>query len=118
MSPGPDADTALLVHIRDCIERIAEYAGGDRRRFDSSRLVQDAIVRNLQTPAESSQRLSDAIKATEPQIAWHDLSGFRNIVVHGYLRLDLSIVWAIVERELAALYAAAERMAERTAPKP
>ena len=51
--------------MRECIERVWEYTGRDRTRFEKSRLVQDAVVRNLQTLTESSQRLSDGIKATE-----------------------------------------------------
>jgi uncharacterized protein with HEPN domain len=41
--------------------------------------VQDGVIRNLQTLAESSQRLSSEIKATEPQIPWRELAGFRNV---------------------------------------
>lgn len=72
MTPGPDADRVLLAHMRDCLDRIAEYTGGDRSRFDASRLVQDAVIRNPQTLAESSQRLSNELKATEAQIPWRD----------------------------------------------
>jgi hypothetical protein len=60
--------------MRDCLERIAEYTGADRARFEFSRLVQDAVIRNLQTLAEASQRLSSDIKVTEPQIPWRELS--------------------------------------------
>jgi uncharacterized protein with HEPN domain len=56
----------LLTHMRECLDRIAEYANAERKRFDASRLVQDAVIRNLQTLAESSQRLSSDIKRTEP----------------------------------------------------
>jgi ABC-type uncharacterized transport system permease subunit len=41
--------------MRECIERIREYTAGDRSRFETSRLVQDAVIRNLQTLTESSQ---------------------------------------------------------------
>lgn len=62
MIPGPDTDRVLLAHMGECIERIREYTAGDRSRFEASRLVQDAVIRNLQTLTESSQRLSDDIK--------------------------------------------------------
>ncbi len=71
--------------MRECLQRIQEYTAGDRARFESSRLVQDATVRNLQTLAESSQRLSSDIQVTEPGIPWRELAGFRNVIVHGYL---------------------------------
>ena len=111
MTPGPDADPALLAHMRDCLERIHEYTRGERDRYETSRLVQDAVIRNLQTLAESSQRLSDALKATEPQVPWRELSGFRNVIVHGYLGVDLAAVWLVVEQDLPALADAVVRMA-------
>lgn len=94
----------------DCLERVSDYTGGERSRFDGSRLIQDAVVRNLQTLAESSQRLSSDIKATEAQIPWRELSGFRNVLVHDYLGIDLEAVWLVVEQDLPALSAACRRM--------
>lgn len=64
MNPGPESDRLLLAHMRDCLDRILEYTNAERSRFDASRLVQDAVIRNLQTLAESSQRLSSEIKGT------------------------------------------------------
>ena len=113
MTPGPDADRVLLAHMQECLARIHEYTGADRERFVRSRLVQDAVIRNLQTLAESSQRLSPDAKAAEPQIPWRDLAGFRNVIVHGYLGVDLGAVWLVVEQDLPALDAALNRMAGR-----
>ena len=113
MKPGAEADRVLLAHMCDCLDRIAEYANAERTRFDASRLVQDAVIRNLQTLAESSQRLSGEIKGTEPQIPWRELSGFRNVIVHGYLGVDLGAVWLVVEQDLPALTAAVNRMTTR-----
>jgi len=113
VNPGPEADRVLLAHMRDCLDRILEYTNAERSRFDASRLVQDAVIRNLQTLAESSQRLSSEIKATEPQIPWRELAGFRNVIVHGYLGVDLGAVWLVVEQDLPALVEAVNRMATR-----
>ena len=117
MNPGPEADRVLLTHMRDCLDRILEYTNAERSRFDASRLVQDAVIRNLQTLAESSQRLSSEIKGTEPQIPWRELAGFRNVIVHGYLGVDLGAVWLVVEQDLPALTAAVNRMTTRLGPQ-
>ena len=117
MNPGPEADRVLLAHMRDCLDRIVEYTHAERARFDASRLVQDAVIRNLQTLAESSQRLSSEIKSTEPQIPWRELAGFRNEIVHGYLGVDLGAVWLVVEQDLPALSVAVKRMAARLDPQ-
>lgn len=116
MKPGPEADRVLLSHMLDCLDRIAEYTNTERSRFDASRLVQDAVIRNLQTLAESSQRLSSEIKGTEPQIPWRELAGFRNLIVHGYLGVDLAAVWLVVEQDLPALTEAVNRMALHLSP--
>ncbi len=47
MKPGPQADLVLLEHMLDCLKRINEYTGHQKGRFDGSRLVQDAVIRNL-----------------------------------------------------------------------
>ena len=71
--------------------------------FYDSRLVQDAVIRNLQVMAESSQRLSDEIKSQYPDVPWNDISGFRNILVHDYLGIDLDVIWSVIEQELPRL---------------
>jgi uncharacterized protein with HEPN domain len=75
----------------------------DKETFMSTSIVQDAVVRNLQVLAESTQRLSEQAKQTQPQIDWHRIAGFRNILVHGYLGIDIERIWNIVEREIPGL---------------
>jgi uncharacterized protein with HEPN domain len=106
----------LLTHMLECLTRINEYTGHERAPFDNSRLVQDAVIRNLQTLAESSQRLSADVKATEAQTPWRELSGFRNVIVHGYLGIDLEAVWWVVEQDLPPLSEALKRMLSRLPP--
>ncbi len=112
MSPDRSTDAVLLAHIADCIARVNEYAGRSRRAFFDSRLVQDAVVRNLQILSESTQRLSPEIKDTEPSVPWRGIAGFRNVLAHGYLGLDLEAIWTVVEHDLPDLADAVERMAD------
>jgi uncharacterized protein with HEPN domain len=116
VNPGPEADRVLLAHMRDCLDRILEYTNAERASFYASRLVQDAVIRNLQTLTESSQRLSSEIKGTEPQIPWRELAGFRNVIVHGYLGIDVEAVWLVVEQDLPALSEAVDRMSTHLGP--
>ena len=116
MRPDPHSDRVLLNHIRECLERIEEFTGGQPDRFLSSTLVQDAVLRNLQTMAESTQRLSPTIKATEPTIPWWQIAGFRNVLAHGYLGLDLEAIRMVIERDLPVLREAVDRMKRSTRP--
>jgi len=97
-------DKLYLIHIGECIGRIEQYLPGrSKHTFLSSTLLQDAILRNLQTMAESTQRLSGYLKAKHPEINWHKISGFRNLLVHDYLGVDAERVWKIIEIDLPAL---------------
>ena len=72
-------------------------------RFMASHTLQDAVLRNLQTMAESTRRLSDDLKTTEPEIEWRRIAAFRNVLVHDYLGIDLEIVWEVAQRDLPKL---------------
>ena len=96
-------DKLYLVHIGECISHIQQYVEDGREPFLTSTLIQDAVIRNLQILAESSQRLSDSVKALHPEIDWREISAFRNILVHGYFGVNLSRVWDIVEQDLPPL---------------
>ena len=96
-------DGLYLVHIHECIQRIEQYVEGGREAFMRSPLVQDAVIRNLQVMAESTQRLSDAFKQQHSKVDWRALTGFRNVLVHEYLGVDIDRVWQIVERNLPEL---------------
>jgi uncharacterized protein with HEPN domain len=97
-------DRLYLIHINECIERINSYIRGkDKQQFLDSTFTQDAVLRNLQVLAESTQRLSDAAKESASEIDWFKIAGFRNVLVHDYLGIDIEQVWNILEKELPEL---------------
>ncbi|MGD0752087.1 MAG: DUF86 domain-containing protein [Anaerolineales bacterium] len=104
-------DRLYLIHINECIQRIEKYVGeGGRDAFMASDLLQDAIIRNLQTLAESATRVSDGLQEKHPEVDWLKIRGFRNVLVHDYLGVDLDRVWNILENDLPKLKAAIEKM--------
>jgi uncharacterized protein with HEPN domain len=92
-----------LIHIQECLTRIELYTGEGKDAFLADIKTQDAVLRNLQTLAESTQRLSDELKAAHPDIDWRRISGFGNVLVHDYLSVNLVRVWEIIERNLPNL---------------
>jgi uncharacterized protein with HEPN domain len=78
----------------------------------ASHMLQDAVLRNLQVMAESTQRLSEAMKAMQPDIEWLKIAAFRNILVHDYLGIDLETVWDITQHDIPDLKRAVEAMPE------
>jgi uncharacterized protein with HEPN domain len=96
-------DRLYLIHIQEAIERIEEYTQDGKEFFLDDRKTQDAVLRNLHTLAESSQRISNALREQYPQVDWRILAAFRNVVVHDYLGISLDRVWDIVQNDLPRL---------------
>ncbi len=96
-------DRLYLIHMKECIQRIEKYSAGGKQQFMEQELIQDAIIRNLQVLTESSQRISSERKSIHTEVDWIALSGFRNILVHGYLGVDVEKVWNIIINDLPPL---------------
>ncbi|HYO48726.1 MAG TPA: DUF86 domain-containing protein [Chloroflexia bacterium] len=96
-------DRLYLIHISECIARIEQYTSEGRERFFEDAKTQDAVLRNLQVLAESTQRLSESVKSLHANIDWPRIAGFRNVLVHDYLGVNLVRVWEIIERNLPDL---------------
>jgi uncharacterized protein with HEPN domain len=103
-------DRVYLIYISECITNIRELTASGREAFWVTKHDQAAVFYYLQTLAESTQRLSEALKANHPEINWAVIAGFRNRLVHGYLSVNLKIVWDIIENDLEPLREAVEVM--------
>ncbi len=106
-------DLTYLVHIRECIQRVIRFTAAGRELFLRDEMVQGAVLRNLQIMAESSKRISEGTKALEPAVDWPAIAGFRNVLVHDYLGVDLEEVWLIVEGFLPDLDSRISRLIDR-----
>ena len=93
-------DALYLRHIMECIRRIEQNAAGGQEQWMASHTLQDAVLRNLQTMSESTQRLSEALKARHPEVEWPRIVAFRNVLVHDYLGIDLDRIWEIIQRDV------------------
>lgn len=103
-------DRLYLIHIRECIGWVQDDTRVGREVFLTNRTIRDAVLRNLQIMAESTQRLSAEVKARHPTVPWAQLAGFRNILVHAYLGIRHELVWTFIERDLPLLSATVDSM--------
>lgn len=86
------------------------YTAPEKEFFLSDTKTQDAVLRNLQTLAESTQRLPEELKAKYPDVPWRAISGFRNLLAHDYLGVNQSTVWDICRHDLPGLGAVVASM--------
>ena len=74
-----------------------------RADFLADWLLRGAAIRNFEIVGEAVKRVSAELQAAHPEIPWADLAGLRDVLIHQYFRVDLEILWALIERRLAGL---------------
>lgn len=103
-------DRLYLESIRECLERIEEYADADAATFMNSRLIQDGVIRNLELIGEATKNLSAELRAANPEIPWRQIAGMRDVLIHDYLKVNLARVWSTVVTDLPPLRATVLRL--------
>lgn len=109
MSRYPQRLPDYLGHILEAIERIQHYVEDmDEVGFLDNKLVQDAVIRNLEVIGEASrniERVHPEFAAAHPELPLALANDMRNSLAHGYFKVDLEIVWKTIQVNLPDLQA-------------
>lgn len=69
-----------------------------------------AVVRAIEIIGEAAAQVSPELRADTPQIAWRNIIGMRNIIVHAYADLSYPIIWDVATLNLPELIHAIEQL--------
>lgn len=105
-------DRLYLEHIRGAILKITSYSAGGWEAFSDNSMAQDAVLRNFEIIGEAAKRLSDAGKNRRPDIPWREIAGFRDVLIHNYMGVNLRRVWNVIENNLPKLQQAVDDLLE------
>jgi len=105
--PDPLRLGDYLGHILDAIKQIQNYCEDiDEVTFHSNRLIQDAVIRNFEIIGEASknvERVAPEFVAAHPELPLAFAYDMRNLLAHGYYKVDVNVVWKTIERDLPYL---------------
>lgn len=107
---------SYLAHILKAIERIESYTEElDEIAFLQNEMTQDAVIRNLEVIGEASRNIEKRypqFATAHPELPLTSAYEMRNALAHGYFKVDLSIVWKTLERDLPELHTQAKSLIE------
>jgi uncharacterized protein with HEPN domain len=96
-------DIERLLDISEAISRIERYAAQGKQVFEEDELIQTWIAYHLQVIGEAARATSVEFKSQYSDLPWVEIVGLRNVLVHEYFRINVEVVWAIVEADLPRL---------------
>ena len=100
-----DKNTFAILAMLEAIQKIEEFTKGisNADEFYSNQLVFDACLMNFILIGEMTLRIDESLKNDTQDIEWYKIKGFRNIVAHDYLGIDVEEVWQIIKSEMPKL---------------
>ncbi len=106
-----ERDLHSLVDILMSAKQALMYMSGKTKaEFLENRLVQDAVIRRIEIVGEAGRRISEQTRLSLSQIPWTQIIGMRNFIVHEYDKVDLEVVWQVVQNNLPTLIAEIEKV--------
>jgi uncharacterized protein with HEPN domain len=97
-------DQASIIDIVRAGQLILQFAQGlNRDQLESDLRTQSAILYQIAIMGEATKRLSREFREQHPEVPWDDIAGMRDVVAHQYDRIDLDIVWQVIQRNIPEL---------------
>ena len=110
MTTTPD----YSVYLRDILE-YARSAQEFIRRIDFDAFVNNrektfAVFHALEVIGEAARHIPTNVHAKYPQVPWRQVTGTRDILIHGYAGINLKSIWNTVQNDLPTLIETVEQM--------
>ena len=66
-------------------------------------MATDAVIRNFEIIGEAASHIPKEIQMKYPFVEWKEMIGFRNVLIHGYFRIEIKTVWDTVKNNIPIL---------------
>jgi uncharacterized protein with HEPN domain len=97
-------DDASLVDIFKAGQRVLEFSQGlSRADLETEDMRVSAVLYQIEIVGEATKRLSQAFRDAHPTVPWSRAAGMRDIIAHHYDRIDLDVVWNVIQQSIPEL---------------
>lgn len=91
----------FLRHILDeasfCVRQTTTV---DFETFINDEVLRRAIVRSLEIIGEASKNIPPDFKSKYPLVAWKEMAGMRDRLIHHYFGVDHETVWRTLKEDI------------------
>ena len=91
----------FLRHIQDetlfCLRRTSDI---EYDIFIKDETLCRAVVRSLEIIGEASKNILPDLKVRYPLVAWKDMAGMRDRLIHHYFGVDYETVWKTLKEDI------------------
>ena len=104
-------NSVFIKHILDSINAVENFSKNiSKQEFGGNRLVQSAVVREIEIIGEAVKNLSEEFKNKNKEIPWKEIICTRDKMIHHYFGVDLDILWNIIKNDLSFLKKQIEKL--------
>jgi uncharacterized protein with HEPN domain len=104
-------DMARVRHMLTFAQKaVAFNKGRSRSDLDSNEMLAMATIHLIEVIGEASRSVPQTLREKYHRIPWEAISGTRNRLAHGYVDVDLDIIWTIVTQDLPPLIRQLKRL--------
>ena len=97
-------DKIIVEKMLRYANKVCEYCKGvSYDDFLDNDMLIEACVFNLSQIGELTTKLGDDFKKENPQVAWAQIYGLRNRIVHDYDGVNLRLIWEIISDDMPEL---------------
>ncbi|MBW2059681.1 MAG: DUF86 domain-containing protein [Deltaproteobacteria bacterium] len=97
----------MLDHAREAVELLGDMG---RENLAENRVMQLALTRLIEIIGEAANRVSKTTQEKHRDVAWSQIIGMRNRLIHGYDVIDYEMLYDTVTADLPPLIAVLERI--------
>lgn len=100
----PKSDLTTINDILFSAKLILEFSGKlSFPEFEKDIKTQFAIIRCFEIMGEAANRISKEFQEKYASIPIKNLTGMRNVLIHGYDVVDVSVLWKTIKQDVEPL---------------